>query len=96
MRRLQALFLLSYLIPICTQSILVIRILAVYPPRELRWTKNLLIYGVLAVVLVTRIVNMGFFLQQTITDSDKPSDVFSAWKSPFVRVDWFLQLFYVM
>ncbi|KAM5541492.1 hypothetical protein V8D89_004682 [Ganoderma adspersum] len=53
---------LSCFIPICTQSILLIRILAVYPPRVLPWKKNLLIYGVLLVVLAARIINMGLFL----------------------------------
>ena len=96
MRRLQALFLLSYLIPICTQSILLLRILAVYPPRLLPWKKNLLIYGVLAVVLAARIINIALYLHQVIVTLNRSGDRFSAWKSPFLRVDWFLQLFYVV
>ena len=96
MQRSQALIILSYLIPICTQSILLIRILAVYPPRVLTWKKNLVVYGVLAVVLTARIINMGVYLNQIFSELRKSMDVFVAWKSAFVRVEWFLQLFYVM
>ena len=94
-RRIQALVLLSYLIPIFTQPILFLRILAVYPPRLLPWKRNLLIYGVLAVVLAARIINIALYLHQVIVTLNRSGYVFSAWKSPFVRADWILQLFYV-
>ncbi|KAM5531178.1 hypothetical protein V8D89_015148 [Ganoderma adspersum] len=93
--RIEALVILSYFIPICTQSILLIRIFAVYPLRLLSWKKNLLVYGVLGVALMARTINMGFCLHQIIADLQKSVDIFVGWTSPFVRADWFLQLFYV-
>ncbi|PIL26383.1 hypothetical protein GSI_12140 [Ganoderma sinense ZZ0214-1] len=96
MQRIQALIFLSYLVPICTQAILLVRILAVYPPRILTWKKNLLVYGVLAVVLTARIINMGVYLNQILSELRESTDAFVAWKSAFIRIDWFLELFYVM
>ena len=44
---------------------------------------------------MARVVNMGFFLRQIFVDLQQSVNIFVGWTSPLVRVDWFLQLFYV-
>ena len=93
---IQGLVCVSFFIPVCTQSILLIRILAVYPPRLLTWKKNLLIYGTLASVQTSRFINMGLYFNQVISVLNRSSDAFTSWHISFVRAEMFLQLFYDM
>ena len=59
---------MSFLIPVCVQSILIIRVIAVYPPRMLSLGRNLLIYGIFIALSIARIVNMALFLSNVSRD----------------------------
>ncbi|KAM5539662.1 hypothetical protein V8D89_006771 [Ganoderma adspersum] len=59
---------MSFLIPVCVQSILIIRVVMVYPPCMLSWGRNLLIYGIFIALSIARIVNMALFLNNVSRD----------------------------
>ena len=95
---LLALTYLYSIIPICSQSILLIRVLAVYPPRQLTWARRFLIYGTLAALQTARVVNIILdFVKttQTIHATKNFIEVeLSVWKVPYVKVEIILQLAY--
>lgn len=86
------------LIPICVQCILLLRIIAVYPPYALTLVRRVLIYGTLVALLIARVINAGIGLHKLTVDAKKTRDwevIGSAsWALPNSRVEWFLQLFY--
>ncbi|RPD76870.1 hypothetical protein L226DRAFT_459885 [Lentinus tigrinus ALCF2SS1-7] len=89
---------LYFLIPICVQSILLVRIVAVYPPYTLSWTRKILIYGTLGAIMVARIINVSFSFHKINEAARRLRDWEAvghiAWVLPNSRVEWFLQLFY--
>ncbi|KAI0751545.1 hypothetical protein C8Q80DRAFT_1098839, partial [Daedaleopsis nitida] len=78
--------------------ILLIRIIAVYPPRTLSWVACACIYGILTVIMVARIVNVFIafreILEATVASNNAYVAAEAAWNSPYVRVEWALQLCY--
>ena len=95
-RSIQALTCLNFFIPICIETILLIRIIAVYPPRLQTLTKNILIYGVLASMQLGRLINMALFFKTVIITMRTSANAFIGVKLPSARAEWFLQLMYDM
>ncbi|RDX48920.1 hypothetical protein OH76DRAFT_1404109 [Lentinus brumalis] len=89
---------LYFLIPICVQCILLIRIIAVYPPYSLSWTRGVLIYGTLGAIMVARIINVSFSFHKIDEAARRLRNWEAvghiAWVLPNSRVEWILQLFY--
>lgn len=87
---------MTFLIPVCVQSILIIRVLAVYPPRMLSWVRNLLIYGPFIALSIARIVNMALFLNNVARDirlshADSTTISFYALRRPNGKAEWIMQ-----
>ena len=91
---------LYFFIPICVQCILLVRILAVYPPRTLSWSLWAAIYGPLTAVIIVRIVNASIAFRKIAEGTDKYQDAYVAaqiaWNLPYAKAEWFLQLLYDM
>ena len=89
---------LDFFVPICTQSILFIRVIAVYPPRELTWSRRVLIYGTLSGIQLARLANAIVDFVKTAKMINKaPNFVVAeqvAWTLPYVKVEFILQLAY--
>lgn len=87
---------LYFSIPICTQSILFLRVVAVYPPREVTWRQNIIIYGTFGALITARLANdIANFVYsgRLISRSSDASPVWAAeWRLPYVKVELVLQL----
>ena len=87
-----------FFVPICVQCILLVRIVAVYPPRTLTWTGWLLVYGTLIVLVAARLVNMSLAFNEIVGGARRSASALVvgeiAWKSPYAKAEWFLQLSY--
>ncbi|TBU44841.1 hypothetical protein BD309DRAFT_957429 [Dichomitus squalens] len=87
---------LYFFIPICTQAILLFRVIAVYPPRFLSWARRALIYGTFGALLVARFVNSILDFHKTAQMIENTNDfavaIESAWTLPYVKVELVLQL----
>ncbi|PIL26420.1 hypothetical protein GSI_12177 [Ganoderma sinense ZZ0214-1] len=87
---------MSFLIPICVQCVLIIRVIAVYPPWRLKRMETLFIYGTFAVLFIARIVNMTLFLNKVAQDiSSSGADTITislyAVSLPNGKAEWTLQ-----
>ena len=87
---------MSFLIPVCVQSVLIVRVVAVYPPRMQSWARNLFIYGAFIALSIARITNMGLFLRtvsQEINSSGADTLTISlyAQRLPNGRAEWIMQ-----
>ena len=87
---------MSFLIPICVQCVLIIRVIAVYPPWRLKWTQTLLIYGTFVALFIGRVINMGLFLNKVAQDiSSSGADTITialyAVSLPNGKAEWILQ-----
>ncbi|KAI1795277.1 hypothetical protein LXA43DRAFT_1108278 [Ganoderma leucocontextum] len=89
---------LLFAVPMLTQSILVIRVFAVYPPPLLSWSRIFLIYTPIVALKVARVVNIVIFVIH-INDNIKNNPFGGldagpvSWSLPYAKVEWFLQVF---
>ncbi|KAI0705617.1 hypothetical protein C8Q76DRAFT_630402 [Earliella scabrosa] len=85
---------LILLVPVAVQSILLLRVIAVYPPSRLSWARRLLVYGPFVILKIGRAVNGGFYLANLYKDTN--SVALSAgpvsWRLPGTKVELLLQL----
>ena len=86
----------SFCIPLCVQSVLIIRVIAVYPPRTLTWRRNLLVYGLFVALFIARLVNMSIYLTKVsrrISETSADSITISVYEMslPNGKLEWFLQ-----
>ena len=90
---------LCIVIPICVQTILFLRVLAVYPPQQLSLPVRIGIYGPLIAMKAARVAN-AFSLIDTVQrntgDALKTiaSQSAAIWSSPFAKSELFLQFVY--
>ncbi|KAM5539660.1 hypothetical protein V8D89_006769 [Ganoderma adspersum] len=87
---------MAFCIPVCVQAVLIVRVVAVYPPRTLTWVRNLLIYGFFTAVFIARLVNMSIYLTKVsrrIHQTGADSITISVYEMslPNGKVEWFLQ-----
>ena len=89
---------LYFFVPICTQSILLVRVIAVYPPRQINWAQRVVIYGTFTTVQTARMSNAIIDFVKTAQLISSTSDFLvaeeSAWRMPYVKVEFILQLVY--
>ncbi|TBU23757.1 hypothetical protein BD311DRAFT_810462 [Dichomitus squalens] len=93
---------LFLLVPFCVQAILVLRVLAAYPPKSLPPSRRLVIYGPIIIFKLARIANLIYMavrLEQLIQAGGglSSNSVFTVsqavWTLPSAKAEWFLQLF---
>ncbi len=88
---------LTILIPTLADSVLLMRVVTVYPPRELRLGRFIVVYGPIATVKLSRlVVDILFIVKWTRAVFDHSANTYQAgqqaWGTPFPRLAWFLQL----
>ena len=89
---------MDFLVPICAQGILLVRLVAAYPPTSNSRKQNLLIYIPVVGFKLARLANAAFasdeLIHHLVVDS---LDVIRAskfvWGTKYVKIEWFLQLF---
>ncbi|KAM5539669.1 hypothetical protein V8D89_006778 [Ganoderma adspersum] len=87
---------MSFLIPICVQCVLIIRVIAVYPPWRLKRGESLFIYGTFMALSFSRVINMALFLNKVAQDiSSSGADTITialyAVSLPNGKAEWILQ-----
>lgn len=88
---------LSSGIPIFVESILVFRLLAVYPPRRTSTRIVIAVFAPLLVIKVARVVNFIFFYSTVFrkeAEADSSSSALgpASFNHPSPKIEWFLQL----
>ncbi|KAI1795253.1 hypothetical protein LXA43DRAFT_1090903 [Ganoderma leucocontextum] len=92
---------LFMLVPLCVQGILILRVLAAYPPSTLPYPRVFAIYGPILLFKLARVANMIYMifrLQQVIHDAGglSSNSVFTVsqavWSLPSAKAEWLLQL----
>ena len=89
---------LVFFIPTFVQSILLVRVLAVYPPRRLPWSRIFTIYTPIVLIKTARLINQCFLAVNMVkaTRGTPLGGLESGpviWRQPYARVGWFLQIF---
>ncbi|KAH9938977.1 uncharacterized protein BXZ73DRAFT_44292 [Epithele typhae] len=86
-----------FLCPFFAEGVLILRVVAVYPPAQLSWPKRVAIYGTIAAFKIARI---GNFVQATVqlwdfmqNNPDPAAAALVAQVQPWPKVEWFLQTF---
>ncbi|KAM5530906.1 hypothetical protein V8D89_015438 [Ganoderma adspersum] len=90
------------LVPLCVQGILILRVVAAYPPRTLRYPILFTVYGPIVLFKLGRMANVVYMiyrLQQLVNGAGclSSNSVFTVsqavWTLPSAKAEWFLQLF---
>ncbi len=86
------------MIPIFSESVLVLRVLAVYPPRSLSPLIRSAVYAPIIVIKLTRLANsITFAVRWVASARGDAASVLQAgqasWTGPFAKIEWFLALF---
>ena len=88
---------MNFLVPICVQGILLVRLIGVYPPASNTRKKNLAIYVPVVAFKVARLINAAYATRDLINHAPDSLGVIGAaqvvWGTKYVKVEWFLQLF---
>ncbi|KAI0655750.1 hypothetical protein C8Q70DRAFT_923124 [Cubamyces menziesii] len=83
------------LAPLFSESILVFRVVAVYPPRFMWWPKRLLVYGPIIAFKGGRIANIVVFIVRWVQLNRHAYNPLQtgqdAWNLPNVKIEWILQ-----
>ncbi|KAH9900667.1 hypothetical protein C8Q73DRAFT_637606 [Cubamyces lactineus] len=86
---------LLVLAPLFSESILVFRVVAVYPPRYMPWSKRLLVYGPIIAFKGGRIANTVVFIVRWVQLNRHAYNPLQtgqdAWNLPNVKIEWILQ-----
>ena len=85
--------------PICVQTILLLRVLVVYPPRQFTLLLRIGMYGPGLALKAARAANVAYLLYTIQSSSPKPGvpktilgESAAVWASPFAKSELFLQL----
>ena len=88
---------MDFLVPICVQGILLVRLVSVYPPTSNSRRQNLMIYIPVVAFKIARLLNAGYATHDLIGHLPDSLGVIAAaqfvWRTKYVKVEWFLQLF---
>ena len=91
------------IIPFFTDLLLLLRVVAVYPPRRLRAIPLMAVYAPILLLNVGRFVNIVIFCVQWIgrfaaawRDGASNDAIYQSaqagWSGPFAKIEWFLML----
>ncbi len=86
---------LYVLIPLCVESVLILRVVTVYPPRLLSRTQCLVLYVPAALMKVVRVTNTAYFIYLLLQGPHAQNAISlaeSVWHMPNAKVEWLLQL----
>ncbi|PIL26399.1 hypothetical protein GSI_12156 [Ganoderma sinense ZZ0214-1] len=82
--------------PICVETILFLRVVAAYPPRQFTLSVRLAMYGPAVAFKATRAANAAYLLYTVQANPRTPKTILSEsaaiWSSPFAKSELFLQL----
>lgn len=85
--------------PICVQTILLLRVLVVYPPRQFTLLLRIGMYGPGLALKAARATNVAYLLYTIQSSSPEPGvpktilgESAAVWASPFAKSELFLQL----
>ena len=89
----------SVLIPAIADTVLLLKVITVYPPSQMETRCIAALYGPITIVKIARMVVETIFIvrgSRAIASSSGHKNLFeigeTAWHTPYVRVAWFLQL----
>ncbi|KAI0324822.1 hypothetical protein GY45DRAFT_1331127 [Cubamyces sp. BRFM 1775] len=84
------------LAPFCAELVLIVRVVAVYPPYSISWSGRLLVYAPIAALKIARTVNLVLcvvtWVQLNADATNFSQSGHAAWDLPNVKVEWILQL----
>ncbi|KAI0351194.1 hypothetical protein OH77DRAFT_1358019, partial [Trametes cingulata] len=85
------------LVPLFTESILVFRVVAAYPPHRMSWPQRIAIYFPIATFKISRLaVNITFAVTWINLAKHSANPLVAGefgWNSAYTKVEWFLQMF---
>ncbi|RPD72760.1 hypothetical protein L226DRAFT_572871 [Lentinus tigrinus ALCF2SS1-7] len=89
---------LTILVPMLTDWVVVLRVMAIYPPHKLSHRCLSIIYGPMALVKLARMVIDAVFIVQwtraVVRNAESPFRAgMEAWATPYPKLAWFFQLF---
>ncbi|KAM5531181.1 hypothetical protein V8D89_015151 [Ganoderma adspersum] len=88
---------MDFLVPICVQGILLVRLVSVYPPTSNSRRQNLAIYIPVVAFKIARLFNAAYATHDLIGHLPDSLGVIAAaqfiWRTKYVKIEWFLQLF---
>ena len=89
--------LMDFLVPICVEGILLVRVISVYPPTSNTRTQNLAIYTPVVAFKIARLANAVYATHDFVGHLPDSVGVIAAaqfvWSTKYVKIEWFLQLF---
>ncbi|KAJ6613934.1 hypothetical protein B0H10DRAFT_2269227 [Mycena sp. CBHHK59/15] len=85
-------------LPVFMDTILFVRLLAVYPPQSISWVRRVVVFGPPITFKIVRVSNLVVFLvkwAQLVKGSDTPLFAGQAlWGTqPWTKIEWFFQVF---
>ncbi|KAJ6496768.1 hypothetical protein DFH09DRAFT_1103559 [Mycena vulgaris] len=86
-------------LPVLMDTILIVRLVVVYPPRMISWPRRLAVFGPPLIFKILRVANlMVFIIKWTKLFKDYPNPILAGqalWGSdePWTRIEWFSQVF---
>ncbi|KAI1787111.1 hypothetical protein LXA43DRAFT_1098601 [Ganoderma leucocontextum] len=88
---------MNFLVPICVQGILLVRLVGVYPPTRNTRMQNIAIYIPVVAFKIARLINASYATRDLVNHTPDSLGVIAAaqlvWGTKYVKVEWFLQLF---
>ena len=88
---------LGFLSPFIADTILLVRVVAVYPPSKLPRIYSIAVYAPLALMKVARVINAvvcAFQLYQSLATATSPLSASAAtWALPGPKIEWLLGTF---
>ena len=86
---------LYVLVPLCAESVLILKVIAVYPSRLLSGTRCLALYLPIALMKTARVTNASYFICMLLRGPRAQNALAlaeSVWHMPNAKVEWLLQL----
>nr|VWP02054.1 Uncharacterized protein [Ganoderma boninense] len=86
---------LFVLVPLCVESVLILKVVAVYPPRLLSGTRCLALYLPIALLKAARVTNAAYFIYLLLQGPHAQNALSLAefvWHMPNGKVEWLMQL----
>ncbi|TBU38206.1 hypothetical protein BD309DRAFT_1012649 [Dichomitus squalens] len=86
---------LDVFVPLCAETVLILRVLAVYPPRLLPRFQCFILYGSIVLLKVGRVVNVTYVIYRMVRGPSEQAALVLAefvWHLPNAKLEYILQL----